>query len=84
MDWNAFIVPVVMILVELIKLKLKDRTWLPHIACSLGVILGIIYAVLAKADMFLHVVEGLKYGAAAAVIYDALKPLFIKRTNQDL
>jgi hypothetical protein len=73
MDWNAFIVPVVFILVELIKLKIKDKSWLPHIAVVLGMALGAAYAVYFKHDLFIHIVMGLIFGGAAAGIYDGAK-----------
>ena len=57
MDWNAFIVPVVFILVELIKLKIKDKSWLPHIAVVLGMALGAAYAVYFKHDLFVHILS---------------------------
>jgi hypothetical protein len=81
MDWNAFIIPAVLILVELIKLKLKDRSWLPYIAVGLGIVLGIVYAVYYKLDLFVHIFQGGVYGAAASGIYDGLKPVFEKFRN---
>jgi len=86
MDWNLFIIPLTNIFVQLIKSTKIDKEWLPWLAVLIGGLLGVAYGLAMKADLFVHIVEGLIYGAASAGIYDAgsagLKK--IKAGNEDL
>ena len=70
MDWNLFIIPLTMIVVELIKRIEIDKRWLPWIAVGVGALLGVVFAVYYGVDLLEHIVSGIVYGAAAAGIYD--------------
>lgn len=74
MDLNLFIAPVVLVLVEAVKRTEKVNTKvLPLVALGLGLIIGVIFAVIDQEQAVLHVVNGFLYGAAAAGLYDAAK-----------
>ena len=70
MDWNLFIIPLTLIVVELIKKSEISTRWLPFIAVGIGAVLGIVFAFYYGVDLLEHIVSGVIYGAAAAGIYD--------------
>jgi|LSQX01.2.fsa_nt_gb hypothetical protein len=86
MDWNAFIIPATGIIVELIKQTNIDRKWLPWLAVGFGLVFGAIFALALKADLFIHIVQGGFYGAAAAGIYDLGKSglTMYRNRNKDM
>lgn len=77
MDWNLFIIPITLIVVELVKKSGINSRWLPFLAVGFGGIFGVIYAAILPAPDaigWLHyIIGGLVYGASASGIYDAGK-----------
>lgn len=74
MDLNLFIAPVVLVLVEAVKRTEKVSTKvLPLVALGLGLVIGVVFALVDQEQAVLHVVNGFLYGAAAAGLYDAAK-----------
>ena len=73
MDWNLFIAPLTLIVVELLKRAGVPTRWLPLVACLIGALLGLGFAAYYGQDWLSHVVWGLIAGAAASGIYDAGK-----------
>lgn len=78
MDWNLFIVPLTLIVVELIKKLKLDSIWLPFIAVTVGGLLGVLFGVYYQVDLLEHIVSGVIYGAAAAGVYDLGKSGIVK------
>ena len=78
MDWNLFIVPLTLIVVELIKKLKLDSLWLPLIAVTIGGLLGVLFGVYYQVDILEHIVSGAIYGAAAAGVYDLGKSGIVK------
>ena len=78
MDWNLFIVPLMLIVVELIKKLKLDSIWLPFIAVTVGGLLGVLFGVYYKVDLLEHIVSGVIYGAAAAGVSDLGKSGIVK------
>ena len=70
MEWELFIIPATMILVELLKRAPVPAKWLPHAACLVGLLLGATYALVYGGDPFALAFSGLVFGAAAAGIWD--------------
>lgn len=75
MTWNAFILPLTLITVQLVKQTPIDKKWLPWLACGLGAVFGALWATALKSSEAItfveYIVQGLIYGASAAGIYDA-------------
>ena len=78
MDWNLFIVPLTLIVVELIKRVKIDSIWLPFLAVGVGALLGVLFGVYYQVDLLEHIVSGAIYGAAAAGVYDLGKSGIVK------
>ena len=70
MEFNLFIIPITMIVVQLLKQAEVPAKWLPLTAVVLGAIGGLVYGMYYNSDLFLAVVTGLIYGASASGIYD--------------
>lgn len=68
MEFNLFIIPVTMILTELLKQYIPTK-FVPLLAVILGLLLGLGYGYYYEADLFVHAVEGLIYGASATGLY---------------
>lgn len=49
----------------------KER-WLPVISMSLGILLGVIYAIVTNGDMLVYVTSGILSGGFASGAYDML------------
>jgi hypothetical protein len=74
MEFNIFIIPVTLIIVQLLKrIEKLDNNYLPFIAVSLGLVMGLLYGLYYNQDLFVHAFYGLVYGASASGIYDVGK-----------
>ena len=73
MEFNLFIIPMTLIIVELAKGLEINKKYLPLISVALGAILGGAFSFYYGADLFTHVVEGIIYAATASGIYDVAK-----------
>ena len=73
MEFNLFIIPMTLIIVELAKCLEINKKYLPLLSVSLGAILGGLFSVYYHADLFTHIVEGIVYGASSCGIYDMAK-----------
>ena len=51
MDWNLFIIPLTLIVVELIKRSKIDKQKLPFVAVLIGGLLGVVYAFYYRVDL---------------------------------
>ena len=72
METNLLIAPLVMVLVEAVKrTETISKKWLPLLALGLGLVIGVVFAIVLPDGALMHVVNGVLYGAAAAGIYDA-------------
>ena len=70
MEFNLFIIPMTLIIVELAKGLEINKKYLPLISVLLGAILGGMFSVYYHTDLFTHIVEGIVYGASASGVYD--------------
>ena len=70
MEFNLFIIPMTLIIVELAKGLEINKKYLPLVSVALGAILGGLFSVYYHADLFTHIVEGIVYGASASGVYD--------------
>jgi hypothetical protein len=75
MEFNLFIIPMTLIIVELAKGLEINKKYLPIVSVALGAILGGLFSIYYHADLFTHVVEGIIYAATASGIYDVAKSL---------
>ena len=75
MEFNLFIIPMTLIIVELAKGLEINKKYLPIVSVVLGAILGAVFSFYYGADLFTHVVEGIIYAATASGIYDVAKSL---------
>ena len=75
MEFNLFIIPMTLIIVELAKGLELNKKYLPLVSVALGAILGAVFSFYYGADLFTHVVEGIIYAATASGIYDVAKSL---------
>lgn len=75
MEFNLFIIPMTLIIVELAKGLEINKKYLPIVSVVLGAILGAAFSFYYGADLFTHVVEGIIYAATASGIYDVAKSL---------
>ena len=74
MDFNMFIAPLTLIFVQLMKTSgILANRWLPWAAVIFGGVAGLSFGMYYSQDLFVHVVQGIFYGAAASGIYDAAK-----------
>ena len=73
MEFNIFIIPMTLIIVELAKGLEINKKYLPLVSVALGAILGAAFRFYYGADPFIHIVQGVVYGAAASGIYDMAK-----------
>ena len=73
MEFNLFIIPMTLIIVELAKGLEINKKYLPLLSVVLGAILGGAFSFYYGADLFTHVVQGVVYGASASGIYDMAK-----------
>lgn len=74
MEFNLFIIPITMILVELLKSGgLLPNKYLPLTAVILGAAAGLLYGIYYGQDLFVHIFYGIVYGATASGIYDTAK-----------
>ena len=70
MEFNLFIIPMTLIIVELAKGLEINKKYLPLLSVVLGAILGGAFSFYYGADLFTHVAQGVVYGASASGIYD--------------
>ena len=70
MEFNLFIIPMTLIIVELAKGLEINKKYLPLLSVALGAILGGVFSFYYGADLFTHVVQGIVYGASSCGIYD--------------
>ena len=75
MEFNLFIIPMTLIIVELAKGLEINKKYLPLLSVVLGAILGGAFSFYYGSDLFTHVVEGIIYAATASGIYDVAKSL---------
>lgn len=72
MQFNLFIIPITMILVQLLKTsEIVPKKWLPWVSVGFGALAGLAFGIYYTQDLFVHVFTGIVYGAAASGIYDA-------------
>lgn len=75
MDWNLFIIPLTLIVVQLLKTLPIESKWLPWLAVGIGGLLGLVWAVAQPEPSGMvyleYIVQGVVYGASASGIYDA-------------
>lgn len=75
MDWNLFIIPLTLIVVQLLKTLPIESKWLPWLAVGIGGLLGLVWAVVQPEPSGMvyleYIVQGVVYGASASGIYDA-------------
>ena len=65
MEFNLFIIPMTLIIVELAKGLEINKKYLPIVSVALGAILGAAFSFYYGADPFVHIVQGIVYGAAS-------------------
>lgn len=70
MEFNLFIIPMTLIIVELAKGLEINKKYLPIVSVVLGAIFGAAFSFYYGADLFTHIVEGIVYGASASGVYD--------------
>ena len=73
MEFNLFIIPMTLIIVELAKGLEINKKYLPLLSVALGAILGAVFIFYYGADPFTHIAQGVVYGAASSGIYDMAK-----------
>ncbi len=73
MEFNLFIIPMTLIIVELAKGLELNKKYLPIVSVALGAILGAAFSFYYGADLFTYIVQGVAYGASASGIYDMAK-----------
>ena len=73
MEFNVFIIPMTIIIVELAKGLEINKKYLPIVSVVLGAILGAVFSFYYGADLFTHIAQGIVYGAASSGIYDMSK-----------
>ena len=73
MEFNLFIIPMTLIIVERAKGLELNKKYLPLLSVVLGAILGGVFSFYYGADIFTHIVQGVVYGASACGIYDMAK-----------
>lgn len=73
MEFNLFIIPMTLIIVELAKGLEINKKYLPLLSVALGAILGAVFSFYYGADPFTHIAQGVVYGAASSGIYDMAK-----------
>ena len=76
MDFNLFIIPATLIVVQLMKQSDKIGTrkgLLPLLAVGFGAVAGAGFGLYYGGDIFQHVFMGAVFGASASGIYDAAK-----------
>lgn len=78
MEFNLFIIPMTLIIVELAKGLEINKKYLPIVSVALGAILGAAFSFYYHADLFTHIVEGIVYGASASGVYDIATKSFMK------
>ena len=71
MEFNIFIAPITMIVVELFKRFGIESKYLAVIAIICGAVFGALYGFVYNSDMFTNAFEGLLYGASASGVWDA-------------
>ena len=70
MEFNLFIIPMTLIIVELAKGLEINKKYLPIVSVALGASLGAAFSFYYGADLFTYIVQGVVYGASASRIYD--------------
>lgn len=74
MDYNLFIIPITLIIVELLKrAEVIDNRYLPLVAVIFGALAGLAFGAYYQVDLFQHVFMGIVFGASASGIYDTGK-----------
>ena len=74
MDYNLFIIPITLIVVELIKrAELVNTKYLPILAVCFGAIAGASFGLYYQVDLFEHIFMGIVFGASASGVYDTGK-----------
>lgn len=64
-------VPAIMIIIEAIKRTgLVNKKWLPLISVSLGIAMGVVFAVMDPDNAFVNILYGILYGGSASGLYD--------------
>jgi len=71
MEFNLFIAPITMIVVEMFKTFGLDKKYLAFVAVIFGALFGAIYGFIYKGDIFTNAFEGMLYGASASGLWDA-------------
>ena len=73
MEFNLFIIPMTLVIVELAKGLELNKKYLPIVSVALGAILGAAFSFYYGVDLFTYIVQGVVYGASASGIYDMTK-----------
>lgn len=71
MEFNIFIAPLTMIMVEMFKRFGLESKYLAFVAVICGALFGAVYGFIYKGDIFTNAFEGLLYGASASGVWDA-------------
>ncbi|MBP8893255.1 MAG: hypothetical protein WAW58_01750 [Lactococcus raffinolactis] len=71
MEFNIFIAPLTMTVVELFKRFGAQSKYLALVAVLCGAGFGALYGFIYKGDLISNVFQGLLYGASASGVYDA-------------
>ena len=74
MEFNLFIIPATLILVELLKRYIPSKL-IPLVAVMLGAIMGLGYGIYYGVDLFEYIFSGIVFGASASGLYDTAKGL---------
>jgi len=69
----AVMSPVILIFVQLIKTADLDKRWLPFLSITLGIAVGIVFALASGADLFLYGLAGFLSGASSSGLYDSIQ-----------
>lgn len=74
MSFTMVIAPLTLIAVQLLKTSgVVPKRWLAWTAVIFGGVVGLTFGMYYRQDLFVHIVQGLIYGASASGLYDAGK-----------
>jgi len=74
MEYNLFIIPITLIIVEILKrAELVNAKYLPIVAVLFGALAGLAFGINYQVDLFEHIFMGIVFGASASGIYDTGK-----------
>lgn len=83
MEFNVFIAPATLIVVELFKRLGVNTKYLALIAVLVGLMFGASYGFVYGFDVLTYAAQGLFYGASASGIYDVATKTIVKEEKQN-